>query len=97
TKNTKDTDKEAWKYVRKNKKVKPGYKKKMEKEHDRIKKNINKRKKKTHEEEGKKIVKNRFTCFNEWQKDAFRFKRGCSCIRKQYIHDIYRGSPEHTS
>src|SRR5699024_8870333 len=43
TKNTKDTDKEAWKYVRKNKKVKPGYKKKMKKEHDRIKKNLNKR------------------------------------------------------
>ncbi|HLR03866.1 MAG TPA: DEAD/DEAH box helicase [Virgibacillus sp.] len=48
TKNTKDTDKEAWKYVRKNKKVKPGYKKKMKKEHDRIKKNLNKRNGKKH-------------------------------------------------
>lgn len=44
--NTTDADKEAWKYVRKTRKVKPGYKKKMKNEHDRIKQQLIKKKRK---------------------------------------------------
>lgn len=38
-----DIDKEAWKQVRKPKKVKPGYKKKMKEEHEKIKKKLQKK------------------------------------------------------
>ncbi|WP_164668590.1 DEAD/DEAH box helicase [Virgibacillus doumboii] len=40
TKKTTDVDAEAWKHVRKAKKVKPGYKKKMKKQKDQIKKQM---------------------------------------------------------
>src|SRR5699024_3598223 len=35
-----DVDKEAWRQVRKNKKVKPGYKKKMKREQEQIKRRL---------------------------------------------------------
>lgn len=41
-----DVDQEAWRRVRKPDKVKPGYKKKMKRQHERIKKQINRQKKK---------------------------------------------------
>ncbi|SET60987.1 ATP-dependent RNA helicase CshB [Oceanobacillus limi] len=45
TKTTTDAEKEAWKQVRKPKKVKPGYKKKMKKQQESIKRQISKRNK----------------------------------------------------
>ncbi|WP_077621485.1 DEAD/DEAH box helicase [Sediminibacillus massiliensis] len=39
-----DTEKEAWKRVRKPKKVKPGYKKKMKKQQEQVKKKLNRKK-----------------------------------------------------
>lgn len=45
TKVTTNIDKEAWKKVRKNKKVKPGYKKKMNQQHATIKKQLSKKSK----------------------------------------------------
>ena len=45
TKTTTNIDKEAWKQVRKTKKVKPGYKKKMKKQQESIKKQLTKKSK----------------------------------------------------
>ncbi|WP_284140418.1 DEAD/DEAH box helicase [Virgibacillus sp. LDC-1] len=45
TKTTTDVEKEAWKQVRKTKKVKPGYKKKMKKQQEQIKKTLIRKKK----------------------------------------------------
>src|SRR5699024_6967395 len=44
--NKNKADKEAWKYVRKTKKIKPGYKKKMKKQQEQIKKTLQRKNRK---------------------------------------------------